>query len=107
MAVSNTMASYKLKFGVAASFQEELLEELKKTPFSLNIDEAMDSNNKKVVTVLVSHFSEYHQMVQINHLISFSVTRVTSENLFNKLSQTFDDMGLPWSNLLSVMMDSC
>lgn len=49
-------ASYKLKYGVSDTFMETLLDELRVTPFSLNTDEAMNSNNEKMVTVLVSHF---------------------------------------------------
>lgn len=101
------LISYKLKYGLAATFEESLLEELRKTPLALNMDEAMNSNNQKVVTVLVSHFSSSLQKISVNHLASFVVTRVTSESLFQEMEQLFERCELPWTNLLSVLMDSC
>lgn len=57
LTMDSSTASYKLKYGVARTFEEELVDELKETPFALNLDEAMNSNNQKIVTVLVSFFS--------------------------------------------------
>ena len=107
LCMDRTTASYKLKYGLAATFEESLLEELRKTPLALNMDEAMNSNNQKVVTVLVSHFSSSLQKISVNHLASFVVTRVTSESLFQEMEQLFERCELPWTNLLSVLMDSC
>jgi len=102
-----TTASYKMKYGVAETFVQELTGELKSTPFSLNLDEAMNSNNEKVVTVLVSHFSSSQNKICVNHLGSFVCSKVTSENLFTELDSLFSRLDLPWSNLVSTMMDSC
>ena len=65
-----------LTYGLAATFEESLLEELRETAFALNMDESMNSNNQEVVTVLVSHFSSSLHKISVNHLASFVVTRV-------------------------------
>eukprot|EP00745_Piridium_sociabile_P030649 TRINITY_DN50875_c0_g1_i4.p1 TRINITY_DN50875_c0_g1~~TRINITY_DN50875_c0_g1_i4.p1 ORF type:complete len:932 (+),score=185.05 TRINITY_DN50875_c0_g1_i4:61-2856(+) len=43
----------------------------------------------------------------MHHLGSLSLTRVTAEGIFVALSELFDSLGLPWDNLVSVLMDSC
>ena len=67
----------------------------------------MNSNNQKVVTVLVSHFNETEKKTVVNHLSSFQVNRLTSENLFAEIDRLFLEFNLPWKNLLSILMDSC
>ena len=67
----------------------------------------MNLNNKKVVTVLVWHFSNLYQKIVVNHLSSFVVVKVTSEKLFENLDTLFSSHDIPWSNLVSVLMDSC
>ena len=74
-----------LYYGLAATFEESFLEKLRETPFALNTDKSINSNNQKVVRVLVSHFSSSLQTISVNHLASFVVTWVTSEKLFQKL----------------------
>ena len=49
-------ASQKMKYGLAKTFKEELIEDLQKNRFSMNIDEAMSDSNKKVLTIMVSYF---------------------------------------------------
>lgn len=88
-----------LHYGSAATFEESLLEQLRETAFALNMDESMNSNNQEVVTVLVSHFSSSLQKISVNHLASFVVTLVRSEELFQKLVQLFVWCKLPWANL--------
>lgn len=51
-----TTASYKLRFGVPKTIEENLIEDLKKAKFSFNIDESTSNNNEKVVTALVNFY---------------------------------------------------
>lgn len=106
LSMDRTTASYKLR-GLAAFFQESLLEELRTCPFSLNIDEATAKNNEKVLAILVSHFSPSANRIVINHLDAITLTKVSSEMLFEELDKLFVKHGLPWENLVSVLMDSC
>ena len=96
MTMDSSTASYKLKYGVARTFEEELVEDLKVTPFALNLDEAMNANKQKIVTVLVSHFSKLEkQKIVVQHLKSFVMSKVTSEGLFQKLDEMFVNLSLP------------
>ena len=81
MSVGRTAASYKLKYGLARTFEESLLEKLGCTTFALNLDEAINANRQTVVTVLVSHFSKSQQRIVVNHLIYVIFIRLTSETL--------------------------
>ena len=56
-------ASYKMTFGLASFFERELDEELRNTFFCLNLDESTNSNQEKVVAVLVSYFSSEKKQI--------------------------------------------
>ncbi|GFN90956.1 Ap-3 complex subunit beta-2 [Plakobranchus ocellatus] len=105
--VEHRTTSYKLQYGVAKTILDELLAELRVNKFSLNIDKAMNAQNQKIVSVLVSHFSEKEPKVVTNHLSSFELIKVTSESLFSAIDDIFINLELPWDNLISIMMDSC
>ena len=48
-----TTSSYKLTFGLAVHWKNELVEQLRLTPFSINLDESTSSNTKHVFYILV------------------------------------------------------
>lgn len=100
-------ASYKMAYGLGAYLEKSLLYELQTTFFSLNIDEATSKTQKRVVAVLVSHFSPASQRIEIHHLASFSLSKVTAQSIFDKVVDVFDRLELPWANLVSVLMHSC
>ena len=52
--LARTTASYKLRYGLAKGFEDELKEKLRKTFFSFNLDEATSTTHHKVLTILVS-----------------------------------------------------
>lgn len=103
--LSSCSAAYKLKYGLAKTILESLILDLQSTPFSLNIDEATSSNNKKVLSVLVNYFKGSE--TRIHHLASIEISRADSETIFNAICQIFNENALPWTNLISVLFDSC
>lgn len=107
LSMDRTSASYKTRFGVAQTFSDSLTEELKNSFFSLNMDEATTHSYTKVLTVLVSYFSESNEKIVVDHLSSVPVTKADSESIFLHLAKIFDEKELPWTNLISVLMDSC
>lgn len=55
--MNQTTASYKTRFGVGKTFENQLDAVLRSTPFSFNMDESTSSNFQKVLTILaVSYF---------------------------------------------------
>ena len=51
----HTSVACKLRFGVARTFKENLMKDLKQEKFSLNIYKSINNNNEKIVTVLVNY----------------------------------------------------
>lgn len=96
-------ASYKMIYGVAAALEESLLEELRTARFSLNIDEATSKTNKRMLAVLVSHYSPSAGKIVVHHLGAFSLAQV----IFDEVCSLFKTHELPWGNLVSILMDSC
>lgn len=107
LSMDRTSASYKLNYGVKKTIQDEVLEEIRSVPFSLNIDEATSKTYKRILGVLVSYWSEKLQRTVVQHLAALEVVSITAESLFKKLDELFEKMGLPWDNLISILMDSC
>ena len=107
LSMDRTTASYNMQYGLKKTVLEGTLENIRKMPFSLNIDEATSSNNKKVLAVLVSYYSDDDNKVVIEHLTSIEMITVTSESLYNTLVALFEKHDIPWSNLVSLLMDSC
>ena len=44
--LDRTMSSYKMRFGRGKTFQDDTLNAIRSTPFSLNIDESTSNSNK-------------------------------------------------------------
>lgn len=70
MSMHRTAASYKLRIGVAQTFHEQMLSDLRNTYFSLNLDESTSNNHQKIVTVLVNFLGSEKKIV-IKHLYFF------------------------------------
>lgn len=105
--IKPSAASYKMVHGLSKTFTTRLTESLKTTFFSLNIDESTSSNLKKVVAVMVSYFSEEENEVVIKHLDSFDVIKADTASIFDGIVALFDKFGIPFRNLISMLMDSC
>ena len=87
MKLYRTTAAYKLRFGVAKTFHENLFQDLKTEYFSLNIDESTSSFNEKIVTALVNYCKNDKFVTE--HLKSFSVNTVNSASIFNGIVNIF------------------
>ena len=107
LSISRTTSSYKTRFGVGKTFAENLLNDMRSNNFSLNMDESTSSNFQKVLTILVSYFSEMKKEVVVHHFKSITCIKVNSESLYKEVVEIFERNQIPWKNLMSVLMDSC
>ena len=107
MMMDRTTASYKLTHGLKASLINDILQEIRSQPFSMNIDEATTKTNVRVLGVLVSYWSIKHQKMVVEHLAAIEVSTVNTESLFKALDELFNKHQIPWENLISILMDSC
>ena len=68
MSMNQTTASYKTRFGVGKTFENQLDAVLRSTPSSFNMDESMSSNFQKVLTILaVSYFCPLRNQVALQN----------------------------------------
>ena len=107
LSLSRQAAGYKIRLGLGKALEEQLVSRLKKMSFSLNIEKAMSNNHQKIRTCLVSHVCTEKKEVVIEYLASLSFTEVNSRSLHDSLCKLFNEKDIPWTNLMSILMDSC
>lgn len=107
MKLSRTAASYKMVQGLGHTFSERTFESIQSSPFSINLDESTSNSNKKVLSILVSYFNQELKHVVVEHLGSIEVLKGTAENLERALVTFFKEHTIPFTNMVSMMMDSC
>ena len=78
---------------------------LRSTSFSMNMDEAIATNNMRVCSLLVCYFNGVDIFTE--QLDSFNAPVVNSATLSHKVMDVFQKREIPVKNLLAVLMDSC
>ena len=65
------------------------------------------SNCSHVLAVLVSYYSPQMNRVVVEHFAALDLVTLHSESMYTKLVSLFEENGLPWDHLVSILMDSC
>lgn len=107
LSMDRTSASYKMNYGLRKTIESDIIQDIRGTPFSLNIDEATSNNNKHVLSILVSYYSQAEKQIVLEHLAAVEVVRVCTDSILEKLEALFEKHEIPWDNLVSMLMDSC
>ena len=107
LSMGRTCASYTTTFGVAHAFMEEVNEKMHKTVFSLNIDEATNAANDKIVNVMAQYFDDDYNKILLEHLGSRIVNIATAANIFAAVSDILKERGLKWEQTVSCLFDNC
>ena len=105
--LARTTASYKLTYGLAKGFEDELMEKLRKTFFSFNLDEATSTKHHKVLTILLSYFCELRKEIIVEHLASVNIPIVNAETVYAAVADLVKGEEIPWKTLLAMLTDSC
>ena len=84
--LKRTVAQNKLQLGVALS----MLNKIRSTYFSLNLDEATRSNHHRV-----SYFSKVKKVVVFEHFASTDAPITITENILNTLINLFKEKSTP------------
>ncbi|GFR03718.1 60S ribosomal protein L18 [Trichonephila clavata] len=103
--MSRTTACYKMKYGLAKTIKENIIKTLKKTPFSLNLDESTSNAQESLLAILVQFYDNNQNEVVVHHFASLKMESCNLEAVF-KAVNTIED-NIPWANLIGVLMDSC
>ena len=88
-------------------FKEQLINKLKESLFSLNIDKSTSNNNKHVLAVLVSFYDKDLQKVVCEHWDSVELIKCDAESIYTLIVNLMESNEIRWNNLVSVLMDSC
>ena len=107
VALSKQIAINKMNYGLAKTFTATIVDKLKSTPFSLNIDEASSDHGKKILSMIVSFFDEDIGAVAIHHLASVELVKTDAQSIYKAIAGVIEGKGILWDNLVSVLLDSC
>lgn len=87
LSMDRTTVSYKLTYGLAAGFEQKLIDKLKRNSFSMNLDESTSKSNKKVLTILASFYDPESETVKIEHLTSVELLRTNAQSIYEAVRQ--------------------
>ena len=105
--MDHATATYKLREGLSVYQQCELIKKLKKSNFSINIDECTATNShKRVFSILVSFYDEILKKVVTEHYESVECILMNSLTLLQKIDYLFKQDGIPWEDLISDLSDN-
>ena len=104
--MSASAAIYKIVDGIDFFNKKDVIANLRKTPFSMNIDECTASNGMKDFTMLVSYFSEKLGRSKIEHFKSIECIDISTELLSGEILNSFAADDIPLENLISDLSDS-
>ena len=68
--MNRTAATYKLKHGLSVYIRKNVVDCMKKYPFSINIDECTSNKSRKVYSILVSYFDTEIGVSVVHHYTS-------------------------------------
>ena len=85
LSMSRTTVSYKLKYGISKTIKDHLINILKNTPFSLNVDESISNAGESIFTTLVQFFEDNQKEVIIHHLASHKLELSSAFSLYSAI----------------------
>nr|XP_047140460.1 uncharacterized protein LOC124815724 [Hydra vulgaris] len=106
LSMAGCTASYKLRHGLAAHIADNIKEDLRKSYFSINVDECLNNAHEKVFSILVSYYSENQMLSVVQHYHSKSFTVINAKILFDYIKSLFLNDEIPTDNLISNLSDS-
>lgn len=105
--LSRTTVAYKLKYGLAKTIKDEQWQKLKCINFSLNLDESTSRGSQSILAILVQYFCENENKIILRHLASVQLNCSTAIAIYSQIVSVIEENNIPWTNLVSVLMDSC
>ena len=105
--MNRTTLSYKLKYGLAKTIKENVISALQTSYFSLNIDESTSNAGTSILAILVQFYSEQENKIVLQHLASLKLEGGNAVSIFSSIVKLVESNNIPWTNLISVLMDSC
>ena len=102
--MDRTTASYKLTDGLGPVIRNKIIESLRTSCFSFNLDECFSNNHKKIFSSVVSYFSEDAGEVLVQHYKSQEFAKVNAKNLSEFVTNSLKEDAV--KNVVSNLSDS-
>lgn len=93
LSMHGTTASYKLRYGLAKTVNEEALEAIKSNFFSLNLDESTSNDKKRVLGMLTSYYSPVKNKIVMQHLAAIILLKVDVNSIYKDIKNCFQNNG--------------
>ena len=104
--MERTCATYKITEGLHPALKEKLVHDLQRYPFSINLDECTNNANNRMLTILVSYYSEEDEKVVVRHYDSIQLVHVNAKSVHGAVIQAFKRDDIPLTNLISTLSDN-
>lgn len=93
-----------IKQAIGAIAEEDIVNTMRETLFTLLIDESTDISVTRQMVIMARFFGTDKVETRLYKIVAFS-GKATGENLFNVVDKSFEDDNIPWHNCLSMSSD--
>ncbi|KAH3749420.1 hypothetical protein DPMN_183918 [Dreissena polymorpha] len=103
--ISKTSATYIITHGLAKSFKQEVADKVKGKSVSLNLDEATNNNNDKIVNILIQFYDEEENQIVLRHLGSRKQNHATAKDIMMSIESVLEEYKIEWWQVVSMLME--
>ncbi|CAD6210503.1 GSCOCG00010903001-RA-CDS, partial [Cotesia congregata] len=89
-----------------ACMLEDLVNEIKESPYSLIVDESTDASTEKVLCIMIRYFSFKKKKFFTTFYRLVKISDATANGIYSALKQQLEADGLPLKNLVGIEVDS-
>lgn len=105
--LAKATASYKSRSRLAMGIEDESINKVKQSFFSLNLDQTANAIHHKVPIYLVYYLCCNKKEIVIERLTSIYLPILSSETIYEAVVALFRLKELPWNHSISTSIDSC
>lgn len=107
LSMERCTATYKLKQGLHEVTRKRIVNKMRETPFSINLDEATSKSNKKRILNILVCFFDSELGESVTHLYaSLELTIVNATTVHAAVVEKFKEDNISLDNLVSSLSDS-
>ena len=107
VSIGPTKMSYMFSYGLGPYFRQMIIRDIIEghSYYTLHFDETLSAQTKKLMDLLVRYWSERDNAVKVKCLTSMMFGHATADLVVKEMLQTFEQLTLPLSLMLSLGMD--
>lgn len=105
MSLGATKASYSVAYGLGPYYHQQLVDDVKRSMYTLIIDETTTQQNYKQLDLLVRYWSVNDNKVKINYFDSCFLQEATADKMLTGIMGCLSSSGLFLTNLIMLSSD--